>query len=96
MQVTGIENNIRTKSKSNRLVTDQGNRLEFEDLIKHPFFRGIDWQNIRSTNAAIVPTVTSKTDTRNFDQFEPQPVRNLVSRNVYTTISVTHTYASNL
>jgi serine/threonine kinase 38 len=56
-----------------RLITDRSTRLTFEQLMQHPFFNGIDWQYIRSNKAAIVPTVTSPTDTRNFDKFEAMP-----------------------
>mmetsp|Transcript_9326 Transcript_9326/g.28797 ORF Transcript_9326/g.28797 Transcript_9326/m.28797 type:complete len:877 (-) Transcript_9326:47-2677(-) len=50
----------------NRLLCPVSERLDFEDIVKHPFFEGIDWENIRSQPAEIVPVVESPTDTRNF------------------------------
>jgi len=54
-----------------RLVTDAPQRLNFEQIKAHPFFKGLDWNNIRNTKSPIVPKVTSDIDTRNFDKFEP-------------------------
>jgi serine/threonine kinase 38 len=56
-----------------RLICDVADRLDSASLKKHPFFRGIDWVNIRSSKAAIVPVVTSDVDTQNFDEFQEHP-----------------------
>lgn len=55
-----------------RMVCDSAKRLTFEQLKSHPFFRGLDWDNIRRARAPIVPNVTSELDTQNFDKFEDQ------------------------
>ncbi len=56
-----------------RLVQDSSRRLPFDEIKAHPFFRGLDWNNVRNARAAIVPKVTSEVDTRNFDKFDALP-----------------------
>ncbi|QDS69728.1 hypothetical protein FKW77_009997 [Venturia effusa] len=41
----------------------------------HPFFNGINWDDLyhRRANGPIVPHLRGKADTRNFDEYEPEP-----------------------
>lgn len=41
------------------------------DLKKHPFFHGIDWENIRNTTAPYIPELNSAYDTQHFDKVMP-------------------------
>jgi hypothetical protein len=41
------------------LLCPVSERLGFEEIVKHPFFEGIDWENIRSQRAEIIPVVVS-------------------------------------
>lgn len=42
-------------------------RNGIEEIVKHPFFTGVDWENIRSQPAPYQPEVKSPEDTSNFD-----------------------------
>lgn len=56
-----------------KLVTDAGNRLGThgaEEIKRHQFFAGVDWENIRKSTAPWVPQLNGLEDTANFDKFE--------------------------
>ncbi|EGC28962.1 hypothetical protein DICPUDRAFT_51572 [Dictyostelium purpureum] len=58
-----------------RFLTDPLNRIGFngvEEIQSHPFFRGVDWKNIRHGKTPIIPTITSPTDTQNFDHYDEE------------------------
>ena len=53
-----------------RLMNERSKRFTVDDIKKHPFFDGFDWDNVRNRPAVIVPVVKSDVDTSNFDDFE--------------------------
>jgi serine/threonine kinase 38 len=53
-----------------KLCCSAKNRINFEGIQSHRFFKGLDWDNIRNTQAAIVPELSSDIDTRHFDKFD--------------------------
>jgi len=42
----------------------------FEEIKKHPFFKGVDWEHIRESVAPIVPELKDQFDTRYFDEYK--------------------------
>jgi len=55
-----------------KLINDSSKRLNFEEIKAHPWFKGVDWDNIRKTKAPIIPNLTSEDDHSQFDKFDPQ------------------------
>jgi len=56
-----------------RLVCDPDRRLGnkgAQEIKAHPFFKGVDWDNMRRTIAPFIPDLSSEVDTSNFDKFE--------------------------
>ncbi|KAF4665017.1 hypothetical protein FOL47_004836 [Perkinsus chesapeaki] len=51
------------------LICDARDRLSADAIRAHPFFAGLDWDNLRDLEAPIKPPVNSETDTQNFDEF---------------------------
>ena len=49
------------------LQVDPQKRLGLAQIKAHPFFHGIDWQNIRKQKALYVPKVDNISDMRNFN-----------------------------
>ena len=43
-----------------------------EEIKKHPFFKGLDWNNIRKMKAPFIPELKNDYDTHYFDTFEEQ------------------------
>ena len=59
-----------------RFCTDSDRRLgSLEEIRKHSFFLGVDWDHIRDRPAAYQPRVKSIDDTSNFDDFPDVDLR---------------------
>ena len=58
-----------------RFVTNAECRLGrngVDEIKRHPFFRGIDWDNLRNAKAPFVPQLTNDIDNRYFDNFDEE------------------------
>lgn len=55
------------------LITDVDKRLGYngaQEIKNHPFFKGIDWKNIKSMTPPFIPKLENGCDTKYFDMFE--------------------------
>ncbi|XP_041769645.1 citron rho-interacting kinase [Anopheles merus] len=53
-----------------RLVTNVSNRISYPEIVRHPFFRDLNWDRLRYMIPPIIPTVSSDDDTSNFDDVD--------------------------
>ena len=60
-----------------KMISPAKNRLGVngvEEIMRHPFFKGLDWNNIRKCNAPFIPEIKNDYDTKYFDTFpEEEP-----------------------
>ena len=68
-----------------KMVAPAENRLGVwgvEDIMRHPFFKGVDWNNIRKSKAPFIPDIKNDYDTKYFDTFpEEEPFYPPISGN---------------
>ena len=58
-----------------RLICDADTRLGkngSEEIKAHPFFKGVNWDNMRQGTAPYIPQVSNEISNENFDQFEEE------------------------
>lgn len=58
------------------LLTDSENRMTFEEIKQHPFFPGIDWDDLHDSDSPCVPELSGELDTSHFESIDPIPEEN--------------------
>merc|ERR1719233_1983366 len=66
----------------NRLICSKKSRIGYAGIVRHPFFRACNWADLMTHKPPYVPTLASKIDTKNFDDFEME--QNLPKKHVKT------------
>ena len=54
---------------------DPGCRLKGEEVLRHPFFKGVDWSHLETLTPPHIPVVKNPFDTCHFDNYELNPTR---------------------
>ncbi|KAG0329505.1 hypothetical protein BG000_012083, partial [Podila horticola] len=68
--VYDTEENLEFNLTDEALITDREDRYTTLDQVKqHPWMAGLDWDNLRSTEASFVPVLKTPMDTSYFDDF---------------------------
>ena len=58
-----------------RLLCDADNRLGangVQEIKEHPFFKGMDWDNLRNIKSPFIPNVKDEEDCTRFDDFDEE------------------------
>ena len=64
------------KDLMSSLINDVEKRLGYHgasEIKNHPWFRGVDWNNIKSMKPPFIPKVSSESDTKYFETFKEKP-----------------------
>lgn len=55
-----------------KLLCDAEQRLGFESIKSHPFFSGLDWDNLQEKESPYIPSIRGELDMSNFEDFMPK------------------------
>ena len=75
---TNVKVSDEVKDLMTNLINDVDKRLGYngaDEIKRHPWFKGIDWNNLKSMKPPFVPDVKSDYDTKNFEIFKEKPDR---------------------
>jgi serine/threonine kinase 38 len=56
-----------------KFMTDADNRLGsngVDEIKRHPFFEGVNWETIRDSKSTYIPDLASEEDCKRFDKFD--------------------------
>lgn len=81
----GIEISKDFRNLIDGLIIRQSKRFTYKQIIKHPFFRSIDWTNLRNQLPPIIPTISGDEDTSNFEDIEKKGRRSTYTKTIDTS-----------
>lgn len=64
------------KDLIDKLVTKPMKRLTYQQIIKHKYFNGVNWESLRRQVPPIIPSVSGDDDTSNFEEIDKNKKRN--------------------
>lgn len=74
--LTNVKISDQAKDLIRKLISDPSKRLTFDKIKTHKWFDGIDWDNIRTSDAVIKPPIKNDVDISNFDKFSSEGSKN--------------------
>lgn len=80
----GLDVSTHFRSLIDGLVTNKSRRLSYHQIVKHPFFDGIEWDQLRHQVPPIIPSLSSDDDTSNFEDVDHKGRRSTYSVNKCT------------
>lgn len=67
------------------LVTKKSKRFTYQQIVQHPYFEGIEWDNIRHQVPPIIPSLSGEDDTSNFEDVDKKGRRSTFTKSKPTT-----------
>eukprot|EP01130_Rhizamoeba_saxonica_P017911 TRINITY_DN8812_c0_g1_i1.p1 TRINITY_DN8812_c0_g1~~TRINITY_DN8812_c0_g1_i1.p1 ORF type:complete len:484 (-),score=118.60 TRINITY_DN8812_c0_g1_i1:133-1584(-) len=55
-----------------RLICGRSDRLDYQGILRHPWFNGVDWDNIKNMEPPWIPELNSQEDTKYFDDYSTE------------------------
>lgn len=74
------------------LVTKMSRRFTYKQIVNHPFFDGVDWDNLRHQVPPIIPSLACDDDTSNFEDVDKKLRRNTYNKQT-TLVSNTNNFS---
>jgi len=84
----GISEELRSLIKC--LICDKEQRIGFEQIKTHPFFKGVDWENMRSVEPPFRPQISNEEDISNFIDTDFSPDTTAVDSGFLNFIGFTY------
>ena len=53
-------------------VNDRLGANGVDEIKSHPFFKGLDWKNLRNQKSPFIPKIKDEEDVSRFDKFEEE------------------------